>query len=497
MNPSSNSSGAFPGRFKSQWIADALSLPSRFERTYATVTSDSRKSDSDSLFVALPGEKFDGHDFIAAALDSGARGILVSKAKLPKNLPADVEVFAVEDTLEAYRTLAQAWRKELRIPFILVAGSVGKTTTKELLAAVLRGKWPNVVSTEGSQNGYIGIPMTLLAIPANASVAVVEVGIDEPGAMTKHLELVHPTHALLTAIGAEHLERLIDLETVAREEGYALEIPARNGATVVVRMDDPWIRKIADTLPSDAHAWTCALGEHFDGKVSLVDKSVRGEYVGAREALRITMADGSGYELAMPLPGAHNAGNLLVAVTMAAALELSPIEIQRGLSGFRGAYGRSELRILPGKTPVLCDYYNANPSSVEAGLDVLASVAEKYAVRNRIAVLGDMLELGQKEEEFHRGLAKKIAATGVSHLYLYGERMRWLADEIAKTGGVLGGVQHFTTHDELADALAKLVRPGDALLVKGSRGMRMEEVWKKIEPLLNSEASTSEAGRDP
>jgi UDP-N-acetylmuramoyl-tripeptide--D-alanyl-D-alanine ligase len=495
MNPPSNSSGVFPGRFESQWIANALSLSTCFERTYATITSDSRKASADSLFVALPGEKFDGHDFITAALESGARGVLASKAKIPKNLSADVEVFAVEDSLEAYRTLAQAWRKGLRIPFILVAGSVGKTTTKELLAAILRGKWANVVSTQGSQNGYVGIPMTVLSIPADASVAVVEVGIDEPGAMTKHLELVRPTHALLTAIGPEHLERLIDLETVAREEGYALEIPARDGATVVVRMDDPWIRKIADTLPTDAHVWTCALGEHFEGKVSLVDKAVRGEYIGAREALRITMADGSGYELAMPLPGAHNAGNLLVAVTLAAALELSPIEIQRGLSGFRGAYGRSELRILPGNTPVLCDYYNANPSSVEAGLDVLASVAEKYAVRNRIAVLGDMLELGQKEEEFHRGLARKIGATGVSHLFLFGERMRWLADEMKKTGGALGGVQHFVSHDALADALAKIVRPGDALLVKGSRGMRMEEVWKKIEPLLNT--GSSEASRTP
>jgi UDP-N-acetylmuramoyl-tripeptide--D-alanyl-D-alanine ligase len=447
--------------------------------------------------VALPGDQFDGHDFIAAAVQSGASGVLASRARLPKGLPADVEVFAVEDSLDAYRTLAQAWRAGLPFPFIVVAGSVGKTTTKELLAAILRGKWANVISTQGSQNGYVGIPMTILSIPTNADAAVIEVGIDEPGAMAKHLELVNPTHSLLTAIGPEHLERLVDLETVAREEGYALEVPGRKGATLVVRTDDEWIRKISTGLPPEARVWTCTLGTQFDGKVSLIDKTVRGEYIAAREALRITLADGSGYELTMPLPGAHNAGNLLVAVTMAAALELSPIEIQRGLSAFRGAYGRSELRILPGKTPVLCDYYNANPSSVEAGLDVLATVAERYAVRHRIAVLGDMLELGQKEEEFHRSLAKKIGATGVSHLFLFGERMRWLADEVSKVGGVLGGVQHFASHAALSEALAKTVRPGDALLIKGSRGMKMEEVWKKIEPLLNPEGAPSETRNAP
>lgn len=473
--------------FDSQWIGDALSINPRFARSYSLITSDSRKAKAGSLFVALPGETHDGHAFIAAAVASGAEAVLASAGKIPTGLPADVEIFAVRDSLEGYRTLAKAWRKRFAIPFVVVAGSVGKTTTKELLTAILRGRFRSVVSTQGSQNGFVGIPMTLLSVPDGADAAVVEVGIDEPGAMIQHVGLVEPTHACLTAIGPEHLEKLVDLETVAREESLALVEPAKKGATVVVRLDDPWISKIADRLPADANAWTCTLHAHKEEK-SLLDKTVRGEYLADRESLRVLLADGSGFELAMPVPGAHNAGNLLVAVTVARSLGLSPIEIQRGLSTFQGAAGRSELRILPGHTPVLCDYYNANPTSVEAGLDLLDSVAAKHESKKKIAVLGDMLELGPKEEEFHRGLAGKLGAARVDTILLYGERMRWLFDELKKSSS-RAHVGHFTSHAELADALSREIQNGDALLIKGSRGMKMEEVWKKIEPILMS-AST-------
>ena len=470
--------------FDSKWIGDTLSISPRFTRAYSVITSDSRKAKAGSLFVALPGDTYDGHDFITAAVQSGAEAVLATAGKIPAGLPADVEIFAVRDSLEAYRALAHAWRMRFSIPFVVVAGSVGKTTTKELLASILRGRFHGVVSTVGSQNGYVGIPMTLLSIPEGSDIAVIEVGIDEPGAMAKHIELVRPTHTCLTAIGPEHLEKLIDIETVAREESFALLTPAQAGATVVVRLDDPWISKIADQLPPDGNTWTCSI-RPAAGK-SLVDKSLRGEYIADREALRVILADGSGFELAMPLPGAHNAGNLLVAVTIAKSLHFSPIEIQRGLAGFQGAAGRSELRMLPGSTPVLCDYYNANPTSVEAGLDLLESVAAKHSTNKKIVVLGDMLELGKNEEAFHRGLAGKLGTARIDTIFLYGDRMRWLFDELNKRSS-RAQVGHFKTHGELVDALAREMHSGDALLIKGSRGMKMEEVWKRIEPLLMAE----------
>ncbi len=472
--------------FDSQWIGDTLSISPRFARTYAAITSDSRSVKPGGLFVALPGDQFDGHAFISAAVKAGAEAILADAGKIPAGLPADVEVFAVRDSLTAYRELAQAWRRKFTVPFVVVAGSVGKTTTKELLAAILGGRFRGVVSTQGSQNGFVGIPMTLLSVPVGADIVVVEVGIDEPGAMAKHLALVNPTHACLTAIGPEHLEKLIDVETVAREESLALLIPGKAGAMVAVRLDDPWISRISDALPPEANAWTCSLTASA-GK-ALLDKSIRGEYLPAREALRILLPDGSGFELTMPVPGAHNAGNLLVAVTIARALGFSPIEIQRGLSGYRGAGGRSELRMLPGSTPVLCDYYNANPTSVEAGLDLLESVALRHDAKKKIAVLGDMLELGEHEEAFHRALAGKLGTTRVDTIFLYGERMRWLFDELKKRSS-RAQVGHFGTHSELADALAREMHSGDALLIKGSRGMKMEEVWKRIEPILMADST--------
>lgn len=476
--------------FDSQWLGDALNIQPRFQRQYTLITSDSRKATAGSLFIALPGEKFDGHDFIRQAVHSGAEAVIGEIGKIPTDLPANIELFSVKDTLEAYRLLAKHWRKRLQVPFILVAGSVGKTTTKELLSAILRGRFRNVSSTVGSQNGFIGIPMTLLSLPLSTDIAVIEVGIDEPGTMAGHVALVEPTHSLLTAIGPEHLEKLIDLDTVAREEGIALQIPAQNGATIITRLDDPWIAKIADTLPSDANVWSCILKDGTEPGKSLLDKAVRGEYSATKESLTILLANGSGFELALPLPGAHNAGNLLVAVTTAIALGLSPIEIQRGIATFQGAFGRSELKILPGPTPVLCDYYNANPSSVAAGLDLLASTALKNLSRRKIAVLGDMLELGPKEEEFHRNLASKIGSSGISSVLLYGERMKWLQDEMEKT---LSGIKshHYGSHDELAEALMREIHAGDALLIKGSRGMKMEEVWKKIEPRLMAAATVT------
>lgn len=467
--------------FDSKWIGDALSITPRFSRAYSVITSDSRKAMGGSLFVALPGDHFDGHEFITAAVQAGAEAVLGTAGKIPAGLPADVEVFAVPDSLEAYRTLAHAWRKRLTIPVVVVAGSVGKTTTKELLAAILRGRYRNVVSTQGSQNGFVGIPMTLLSVPMNADIAVIEVGIDEPGAMVKHLALVEPTHACLTAIGPEHLEKLIDIATVAREESLALLGPAKNGAAVIVQLDDPWIAKIAEKLPPQANTWTCTL--HSAGTIA--EKSIFGEYFADRDTLKVNLFNGSGFELPMPVPGAHNAGNLIVAVTIARSLELSPIEIQRGLATFRGAAGRSELRVLSGPTPVLCDYYNANPTSVEAGLDLLASVATKHGSKKKVAVLGDMLELGEGEEGFHRGLAKKILEAKVDLVFLYGKRMAWLADELKKPLGAR--VKHFLTHSDLAAALSGEFRSGDALLIKGSRGMKMEEIWKQIEPLLVAE----------
>ena len=237
----------------------AVNGPSQYDETpYSEVVTDSRKISKNCLFVALPGDRFDGHHFIAEAVAQGAGGVI---CKADYSLSSSTErtlFFRVKDTVDAYRALGSAWREEFKIPMIAVAGSVGKTTTKDLLAAILLGKWEKVFKTQGSQNGFIGIPMTLLELKKDHEVAVIEVGIDEIGAMEKHMELVQATHAVLTAIGPEHLEKLIDVPTVAREEAIALSYVAKSGGLISVRLDDPWISPLFDKLSGKKQSYSLA-----------------------------------------------------------------------------------------------------------------------------------------------------------------------------------------------------------------------------------------------
>jgi UDP-N-acetylmuramoyl-tripeptide--D-alanyl-D-alanine ligase len=475
-NPSSHPS--FYPSFTPKFVSGALNQAPGGGRPlvpqpFTSITTDSRKIQPGSLFIALKGENFDGHDFVEKAVQTGATGVLCRRG-FPAPIQSNVTVFQVEDTLTAYRQLAARWRREFAIPIVAVAGSVGKTTTKELLAAILRGKYEQVLKTEGSQNGYVGIPMTLLELRHTHGAAVVEVGIDEIGAMEKHIALVAPTASVLTAIGPEHLEKLIDLPTVAREEGLALTGVAQTGGLVAINLDDAWIRphfrtiragrKIGYTLKNQSPP-SGATGEILHGALSSDGSSV--------------IVKGETYTL--PLPGSHNASNLMTAITVALSLGLTPDEIRKGLLTFKGPSGRSELKQLPGNRPVICDYYNANPTSVEAGLEMLTRSKRDGL---RWACLGDMLELGPDEEKFHRDLAGPIAQLGIEHVLLYGPRMKALSDELESrkaSGKFAGDVRHLASHAEIAEVLLGGARSGDSILLKGSHGMKMEEVWKILE----------------
>lgn len=473
-----------------QFVAETLALknlapilqgsprPKGATEIFSVVTTDSRKIKPGSLFVAIPGEKFDGHEFIPAAIAQGARGILCRRDVKVEPAPG-VFLFQVEDTVAAFRKLAAAWRKRFPIPVVAIAGSVGKTTTKELLAAILRGRWEGVLKTQGSQNGFLGIPMTLLELRESHGAAVVEVGIDEIGAMEQHMPLVSPTVALLTAIGPEHLEKLRDVPTVAREEGIALTFVSHVNGTAVVNLDDPWIRPHMTTLRGGKKIAFTLSGDTTGAN------TVCGRVSGDGGSLEVSAPGFAGFNgtepFPMPLPGNHNARNLLAAITVAVSLGLSAEQIRAGLATFQGAEGRSELRELPGRTPVVCDYYNAQPVSMEAGFELLSQVASREGgKRRRWACLGDMLELGPDEEKFHRGLADSLTSQGIEGILLYGPRMRWLEAEL-RSRGYAGDLAHFETHSEMASALTSRIRRGEAVLIKGSRGMKMEELWKLLE----------------
>lgn len=440
--------------------ATGASSPSSFSGPaleFLRVCTDSRSVRPGDLFVALKGDAFDAHDFIASAVQAGATGVLCRKGTPHSGATL---YFEVNDTLAAFRSLAAAWRREFQIPVVAVAGSVGKTTTKEFLASILSGRFARILKTEASQNGFIGIPMTLMGLRPEHQAAVIEVGIDEIGAMAQHLEVVCPTHSLVTAIAEEHLEKLRDLATVAHEENLALTETARRGGTALVHLDDSWIAPVWERLPPGRR-----MGYGFQ-------KSVTGtDVLQAQARDQVLVLQGESYSC--PLPGSHHLGNLLGAVAAALALGLSPDEIRTGLARFQGAYGRTEMRELPGPIQVICDFYNANPASTRAALGLLPQSGRTHVC------LGDMLELGPDEEAFHRALTDPLLAASVGHVYLFGLRMTALKDELSRRG-FSGYCEHFPSHASLASALQKRMKPGDTILLKGSRGMRMEEVWNLI-----------------
>ncbi len=455
---------------------------------FSLVTTDSRKVIPGCLFVALKGDNLDGHEFIEDAITQGARGILCNRGQLLRTYK-DICIFAVEDSLTAYRRIASAWRKEFSIPIVVVAGSVGKTTTKELLAAILQGKWPQVLKTQGSQNGFVGIPMTLLDLRSEHEAAVIEVGIDEIGTMQQHMAVICGTASIITAIGPEHLLGLRDIPTIAREEGIALTAIAHTGGIIAINLDDPWIRPHLNTQREGRKIPFSLKG----AKSSL--NMISGSLSKDGRQLSFQGLDLEPTTVSLPLLGLHNATNLLGAIAIAAGLGLTASEIQVGLEFFKGAEGRSEIRSIPGATQVICDYYNAQPASVEAGLELLSQISAESPKNQTWACLGDMLEMGDDEEQLHRALANKVLELKIDNLLLFGSAMTYLNDELEKRGSPFFHV-HFNSQTELANTLTQSAKPGDTILIKGSRGMKMEEVWKILETYAKSNWSPALQGKN-
>lgn len=489
MTPTENHKNRKP-LFTPAWVARVLGTSgaslSDPSVPFASFSTDSRKIEKGSLFIPLSGDTFDGHAFIDQALEQGASGILYEPAKWgrkPKT-PVSAFLFEVEDSLKAYRKLAGAWRQFFQIPVVVVAGSAGKTTTKEFLAALLQGKWPNVLKTERSQNGFVGIALTLLELRPEHQAAVIEVGIDALGSMNEHLELIQPNASLVTMIGPEHLEFLKDIPTVAREEGEALRFIVQHGGQMAINLDDPWLKPYAHSqahskdLPIRRTGFT--LGEPEQGAYSDLNL-VTGKVSSDGEVLAYQGTEIPTQNLSLPLPGKHNATNLLGAVTVALGLGLTPQEIRTGIEKFTPAEGRSQVKTLKNGLTVICDYYNAQPMAMQAGLGLLGDLGRKNTPRGKTwACIADMLELGTEEEKYHRDLAPTLLEHQIDHAFLLGTRMRFLEDEL-KHLRYPGDLRIFTSHAEMSAALLKETKPHDTVLIKGSKSMKMDKIWKELE----------------
>jgi UDP-N-acetylmuramoyl-tripeptide--D-alanyl-D-alanine ligase len=429
------------------------------------ISTDSRQVRAGELFVALKGERFDGHDFIVATSSRGVRVFLAESAWLAANaIPAGVTVVAVQDTLRGFGDLAAYHRRRFAIPVVGATGSNGKTTVKEMLAGILllTGKG---LKTAGNLNNLIGLPQMLFELNEAHRWAILEMGMSEPGEIDRLAELATPNIGVITNAFPAHLASMGSIEAVARAKGELfLRLPA--GGCAVYNADDPLISR----LPSPAGVERLSFGLH-NADVSACEIENLGR-MGQTFTLRLP---GERLLVRLSAFGLHNVANALAAAAAAAALDVPSELIQRGLEQFTPYDKRFKLEELGGIV-LIDDSYNANPASMRAALRTLGDFREECRA---IAVLGDMLELGESAGEAHREVGR-LAANCVERLYLMGQMAGEMAAGAREGGLSPGAVIVAGGHEEILADLQTTLAPGDFVLVKGSRGMEMERVAEGI-----------------
>ena len=450
------------------------------------VSTDTRSIRPGSLFVALKGDRFDAHDFLPDAAERGAAGAVVRRGtELPPGAAPRLSLFEVEETRAALGALARFHRDRFAIPLGAVAGSNGKTTTKEMVAAILRTRG-DALATEGNLNNEIGVPLTLLRLEPSHRAGVVEVGMSGPGELARLTAIVRPTAGIVTVVAAEHLEFLGDLDGVAEAEGELYRgLP--EGTTAVVNADDPRCVAQAERVGPGVRRISFGKSPGVDvrllrvtplgreGQEILLEGEEGGEGTGRSRLGENLQRSRVQRSIRLSFVGEHNAMNATAAAALARALSFSFEEISSGLSAARPFAHRSRLLAAHGLT-ILDDCYNANPSSMAAALDTLGTLA---GPGRRVAVLGDMLELGEAEAREHRALGER-AARRADLAAFFGPRSAEAFGTAAATGLGEGRAAHFTEVDPLLSWLKPRLRPGDTVLVKGSRGMRLERVVEAL-----------------
>ena len=427
------------------------------------VCTDTRALTRGCLFVALEGERFDAHAFVAQAAAAGAGAALVARGRTLPETPDGFGLYVVENTLEALGQLAHVHRRRFSLPVGAVGGSNGKTTAKEMVGAILETRGP-ALKTEGNFNNEIGVPLTLFRLAPEHVAAVVELGMNHAGEMTRLTAMCEPDAALLTVIQPEHLEGLGSLEGVAAAEGELFEGLAA-GTTAVVNLDDPHLV----TQARRTRATQLTFGRHPHAAVRLIASEPRGR-VG--QWMDVAYAGGR-CRVALPFLGAHNALNATGAFALGVALGYPMDACVAGLEAARPYARRLNVLEAPGEITVLDDCYNANPASMQAALETLETLVPKGA--QRVAVLGDMLELGLSETEDHAALGA-FAREHTDVVAYFGPRS--LA--AFRAHGERGQVRHFDEIGPLLAWLTRLLHAGDVVLVKASRGMRLERVVEAL-----------------
>ena len=431
---------------------------------FTSVSTDSRALAPGALFVALRGDRFDGHDYVAQAVERGAAAVLVER-------PLDVAVpqVIVADSKRALGLAAAAWRARFSLPLIAVTGSNGKTTVTQMIAAILTRAFGEKkrLATRGNLNNDIGLPLMLFELNAQHKVAVLELGMNHPGEIAYLAELAKPTIALVNNAQREHQEFMLGVEATARENGAAIAALPPEGIAI---------------FPADDAC--AAIWRSLAGTRRVIDFARRGfavitaQYELGAEGSRVAIATPAGViETTLALPGEHSVHNALAATAAALAFDVSPAAIGAALAAFAPVGGRGARHTLDNGCALIDDSYNANPDSVRAAIDVLAG-----APAPRVLIIGDMGEVGTQGPQFHREIGAYAGERGIEAVLALGEQARELCAAFGPSA------RHFSSIEELIAAARAEARPGATVLVKGSRFMRMERVVHALAKLETAES---------
>lgn len=444
---------------------------------HADITSvviDNRQVTPGALFVAIRGERLDGHQFVQAAIDAGAAAVMVHQ-----DTEASVPVIRVEDTEKAFLDLARSYRQTFDIPVVALTGSVGKTTTKEMIWCVLNAKY-NAHKTQGNLNNSIGVPKVLLGLEPEHTAAVVEMGMNHKGEISVLTRTALPNMAVITNIGVSHIENLGSREEILAAKLEILE-GLKEGSTLILNADNDMLSTVKESdFNYKFKIRTFGIKTNADVTAKdIVYKEASTEFLASVKPSLHSGLDGADgcesteccFRVVLPTTGEHNVYDALAAISVGAEQGIEPELIAKALKNYVPAGMREKVEVIGGVTLVE-DCYNASPDSVRALSNTLRIKGE--GGHRKIAVIADMLELGSYSEEGHRNCGKYLAEAEVDMLLTYGELAKYVADE-AKKCGVLR-VFEFDSKEELAKHLIPMLKEGDVVAFKGSRGMALEDV---------------------
>ncbi len=440
--------------------------PDKF-RDITSVSIDSRSIRKNCLFIAIKGERFDGHDFVEDVVRKKVSAVMINKNQLKRFINLEIPFITVKDTTKSLADVASVWRDKLNAIIIGITGSAGKTTTKEILATLLSVRY-NVNKTVANNNNHIGVPITLLSTKAKHQIAVIEHGTNHFGEIKYTANISKPDFAIITNIGNSHLEFLLDRKGVLKEKSALLKVTAKLGGLVFINKDDDLL---ADYGRFFKNKITFGFNSNCDykGRVADIDKL-------GRITIEI-LYHKKKFKAKLPISGEQNAKNFLAAFAIAKELKLTDKQILKGLKKIKPASKRLEIKKF-NDTIIINDSYNANPDSMKASLMLLSRIKPTY---KKIALLGDMFELGKQAKNLHQAIGKFINELKIDEVYTVGK----LSENIHKAmNGRVPVKKHYNEKSSLLKALKSADFRKSVVLIKGSRGMKMEEIYSALEEKL-------------